>query len=108
MKRLVELKSRFSVNRPKLWYGLNMNPKTAEKPTKILSAFGYVSIALLASCVSIPKAEADKIQSDTRGGSLERFPPGPECPPGEFMAGTLPHYFCMDEDLYASLAGGQK
>jgi hypothetical protein len=29
-----------------------------------------------------------------------KLPPGPECPPGEFMAGFQPHPFCMTEEQF--------
>jgi hypothetical protein len=82
-----------------------MKPSNAEKSTRAFVAPAMIALFALASCVAGKSSTSEDERPTTGNPALVRYPPGPECPTGESMAGVTPHFFCMSEDLYSELAG---
>ena len=84
------------------------------KLTRAFAVPATIALFALASCVADTGSTSEDdlpitgYSTSARFPTLVRYPPGPECPPGMFMGGILPHLTCISEEFYNELEANNK
>jgi hypothetical protein len=60
------------------------------------------SLFVATACTQTPEGGERRLRDYP---AFVKLPPGPECPPGEFVAGWQPDPFCMTDEQFDDLFG---
>jgi hypothetical protein len=61
-----------------------------------------VLLSVATACTQTPESGERRLRDYP---AFVKLPPGPECPPGEFIAGWQPHPFCVTNEEFDEYYG---